>query len=370
MDLNLSIEQSMLKDSVDAFARAYLSGGRTQSRSAAEGFSRETWREIVELGWLGVGLPEEVGGLGGSPVESMVIHQGMGAGLVVEPLLSAALAARLIAVAGSSEQRSSLLPAILSADALAVLAHYEFSGRGDPDFVETSATPVAGHWVLSGRKSLVVNAPSADQIIISARSEDSGQLMLFVAPAARLRSAIQVCETIDGLWAADLRLDGFEVFADERMVGAPDVAQALAEALDHATMANCAEAVGAMDAVLALTSDYLNIRHQFGVPIGSFQALQHKLADMVIAAELARSILLYGVSSLSSDDPAARARGVSAAKVRVIESAELIGAHAVQLHGAIGVSDEHIISHYFRKLTMLTRRFGGMDYHLARFGRA
>jgi alkylation response protein AidB-like acyl-CoA dehydrogenase len=368
MDLNLSLEQRMLRDSVVSFSRDYLTNRRKTSRAAPDGFSRALWREIVELGWLGVGLPEELGGFGGSPVETMVIHEGIGAGLVVEPLLSTTLAARLIGAVGSSAQRDRLLPPILSGHRFAVVALYENAGRGDPFEIATTATPVDGGWVLRGCKEVVPDAPSADDIIISARLDGSRELALFAIDAGRVRDRLICCDTIDGLRAADIQLDGVRVSGADRLEATAHVDAALAEAIDHAIIANCAEAVGAMDAAVAMTADYLNARQQFGVPIGTFQALQHKLADMVVAVELARSILCYGVCALSDPDPIARACGVSAAKVRVIESATVVGAHAIQLHGGIGVTEEYLISHYFRKLSMLSRRLGGIDYHVARFG--
>lgn len=366
MDLKLSLEQTMLKDTVDAFARDYLAGQRAASLASSEGFSRETWQAIVELGLVGVGMPEELGGYGGTPVETMVIHEAVGAGLIVEPLLSTILAARVIGLTGTQEQKDRLLPALLAGELLAVLAHYENVGRGDPTYIETVATPDGDGWQLRGHKGVVLDGPSADRVIISARLAGSGELALFLVAAERLKQRMVECTTIDGHRAADILLDQFSVSAGERLAGAADTEAALIEALDHATLANCAEMLGAMDAALAITTEYLDTRQQFGVPIGTFQALQHKVADMVIAVELARSILMYGLASLDEADPAMRAKGVSAAKVRVDESANLIKTHSVQLHGGIGVTEEHIVSHYFRKLDMGSRRFGATDYHLSR----
>jgi alkylation response protein AidB-like acyl-CoA dehydrogenase len=367
MDLNLSLEETMLKDSVDGFARDYLLGSRAASRASPEGFSRATWQSIVDLGFVGVGLPEAMGGYGGTSVDTMLIHEAIGAGLVVEPLLSTTLAARLIGLAGTQAQRDRVLPAILSGEQLAIVAHYENVGRGDPSYIETVATPDGEGWILRGHKDVVLNASSADHVIVSARLQDKDDIALFLVEGTRLRERLIPCETIDGMRAADIVLDGFRLDGAERMTGAPDTGAALIEAIDHATVANCAEALGAMDAALAITADYLNTRQQFGQPIGTFQALQHKLADMVIAIELARSILLYALATLSDADPKVRGRAVSAAKVRVIESADVVQTHAIQLHGGIGVTEEHVISHYFRKLAMTSRRFGSVDYHVARF---
>jgi alkylation response protein AidB-like acyl-CoA dehydrogenase len=205
-------------------------------------------------------------------------------------------------------------------------------------------------------------------VVLSATLPETGEVALFAVRSARLLSCMKPCRTIDGLRAADLRLDGFAVSADERLGDGADAREALAAVLDHGKIAMAAQALGAMEAALAMTADYLGTRKQFGVAIGTFQALQHKLADMVVAVELARSILLYGVAALAERDADQRARGVAAAMVRVIESADIVGTHAIQLHGGIGVTEEHLISHYFRKLAMLKLRMGGTDFNLARFG--
>lgn len=368
MDLNLSPEQRMLKDSVDAFARKYLLDQRKASLAAEIGFSQDVWAELVELGWLGVELPEAAGGFGGSPVDTIVIHEGIGLGLVVEPLLSAVMAARLIAAAGTERHRQSLLPPILAGERRAVLAHCEAAAGGDPDFIESVAMPAASGWVLHGRKALVVDAPSSDVVVLSTALADSDDLALFTVETSRLAARMTPCGTIDSLRAADINLDGFAVSAAERLDGGPGARAALAAVLDHGKIAMAAQALGAMEAALAMTADYLGTRKQFGVAIGTFQALQHKIADMVVAVELARSVLLYGVAALAEQDLDTRARGVAAAAVRIIESAQVVGTHAIQLHGGIGVTEEHLISHYFRKLAMLKLRLGGTDFNLARFG--
>ncbi len=366
MDFNLSPDQIMLKDSVDSFARVYLTSKRQLNRAKPEGFSRETWQEIVDLGWLGVELPEELGGYGGSAVETMLIHEGIGLGLIVEPLLSNGIAARLIGLAGSETQKANLLPSILAGERLAVLAHYENAGRGDPTFIEATAVPAADGWVLCGRKDMILDAPSSHYFVVSANLADTGQLALFVMEAQRVHGKMIVCKTIDGLHAADVILDGVYVSVADLMSVGSGAAESLSDAFGHGIIAMGAEALGAMDAALAMTIDYLGTRKQFGVTIGTFQALQHKVADMVVAVELARSILLYGASGLQNSNATERARAVSAVALRIIESAGVICTHAIQLHGGIGVTEEHMISHYFRKLTMLKRRLGSVDFHIRR----
>jgi alkylation response protein AidB-like acyl-CoA dehydrogenase len=368
MDLNLSAEQKLLKDSVDAFAREYLLSRRKASMSAQIGFSPDVWFEMVELGWLGVELAEEAGGYGGSAVDTIVIHEGIGLGLIVEPLLSTVTAARLIAATATARQRQELLSPILDGTHLAVLAHHEADSGGDPEFIGTIAKPAAAGWVLHGRKAMVVDAPSSDVVVLSAKLDETGELLLAAVDTSRLAGCMRPCHTIDGLRAADIQLDGFAVSAAERLNGDADIGHAVAAVIDHGRIAMAAQALGVMEAALAMTAEYLGTRKQFGVAIGTFQALQHKLADMVVAVELARSILLYGVAALAEPDPEQRARGVAGALVRVIESADTIGNHAIQLHGGIGVTEEHLISHYFRKLAMLKLRMGGTDFNLARFG--
>jgi alkylation response protein AidB-like acyl-CoA dehydrogenase len=368
MDLNLSAEQKMLKDSVDTYVREYLVRQRKASMAEQMGFSQDVWAELVDLGWLGVEIAEAAGGYGGSAVDTIVIHEGIGFGLIVEPLLSAVLAARIIAAAGTAGQQQELLPPILAGARRAVLAHHEAAAGGDPDFVQTIAKAAGSGWVLYGQKAMVVDAPSSDLVILSAKLADTGDLALFAVETSRLAACMTSCSTIDGLRAADLNLDGFVVSAAERLNGAVDARGALAAVLDHGKIAMAAQALGVMEAALAMTADYLGTRKQFGVAIGTFQALQHKLADMVVAVELARSILLYGVAALAEEDVDQRARAVAAAVVRITESAEVIGTHAIQLHGGIGVTEEHMISHYFRKLAMLKLRMGGADFNLARFG--
>jgi alkylation response protein AidB-like acyl-CoA dehydrogenase len=295
------------------------------------------------------------------------VHEAVGAGLIVEPLLPAELAARLIDLAGSAEQRDTLLPALLEGKSLITIAHFEDVSRGDPGYIESKAVRTNEGWVLEGRKALAPWASIADYLIISARFDGQDTIGLFVIPQERFAGRLKACETIDGLHAADVLLDGMQVYPADALGLQDRNLEALIEVFDHAVILGCAEAVGIMDAMLALTAEYLSARRQFGAPISSFQALQHKLADMVIATELARSMLLSGVAALSAEDPEQRGRGVSAAKVRIAESARLVGGQGIQLHGAIGITEEYILSHYYRRLVTFASRFGNIDFHLERF---
>jgi alkylation response protein AidB-like acyl-CoA dehydrogenase len=370
VDLSYSAEQQLLQTSVREFAQDYLNQHRARSLAASDGADRETWRTIVELGWLAAEVPEELGGFGGTAIESSLIHEGAGRGLIVEPLLSASLAVKLLTLI-ASPQAQAVLPSLLGGDALWAVAHEEAAGRGDPAFVAALARPVMDGWRLSGHKSMVLGGPSADGLIVSARIESpgavAGEIALFRLDRRQFAERLTSCRMHDGQHAADLDLQNLQLARDARLSAEGCVAPMIAEAFDCVTLASCAEALGAMDAAVSLTAEHIRNRKQFGAPLASFQALQHKLADMVIAVEQARSIVLYGAAGLMQVDPAERARAVSAAKVRVFESARVVGAHSIQLHGGIGVTEEHLISHYFRRLFALGNRFGDSDYHLARF---
>lgn len=370
MDLSYSAEQRLLQSSVQEFARDYLTRDRARSLAAPEGVDRDNWRAIVQLGWLAAAVPDHLGGYGGSVIETLLIHEGVGQGLIVEPLLSVGLVVKLLALIPSAAAED-LLQSLLSAEALWALAHEEPAGRGDPAFVEACARPTADGWELSGYKSMVLGAPLADGLIVSARIRSTegaaDDIALFRLDRPQFAAHLKRCCTLDGQHAADLELQNVKVTRDARLGTDGCAAPVIAEAYDHAILAGCAEAVGAMDAALSLTAEHLKNRKQFGAPLASFQALQHKLADMVIAVEQARSILLFGAAGVMQADPVGRARAVSAAKVRVIESARVVGAHSIQLHGGIGVTEEHLVSHYFRRLFAFINRFGDADYHLARF---
>jgi alkylation response protein AidB-like acyl-CoA dehydrogenase len=371
MDLTYSTEQRLLESSVRDFARDYLVSARGRSLAAPDGLDRESWRAIVELGWLAAGVPEDLGGLGGSVIDSLLIHEGVGFGLIVEPLLSAYLAAKLMSLALPRPLAESMLKPLLSGEELWAVAHEEPAARGDCTFVEASARPMRDMWRLSGCKSMVLGAPSADRLIVSARLYMSdglaGEIALFRLDRPQFAQRLKRCRTLDGQHAADLDLRDLDIGLDARIGAERCALSAVVEAYDHAILASCAEAVGAMDAAVTLTAEHLKNRKQFGAPLASFQVLQHKLADMVIAAEQARSILLYGAAGIAQGNSAERGRAVSAAKVRMIESAKVVGTHAIQLHGGIGITEEHIISHYFRRLFAFANRFGGTDRHLARF---
>jgi alkylation response protein AidB-like acyl-CoA dehydrogenase len=367
MNFDYTEEQTALQDTLRRFfARDYGFEHRRAMSRSADGFDRAAWATFAEFGILALPFPEDFGGLDGSAVDTMLVMEMLGRGLALEPYLpTVVLCGGLIRDAGSAAQKEALLPAIAGGELMLAFAHFEAGGRYALDHVATKATPAGGGWKLDGAKAVVLAAPSAHKFIVSA--QDGTGLSLFLVDAKAPGLSLRSYPTQDGARAADLRLDGVQVAA-EALVGPAGGALPLIErAVGYANAALCAEAVGIMAALNEVTLDYLKTRKQFGTPIGKFQALQHRMADMVIATEQARSMATLAAVRADSDDAAERSRCIAAAKAYVLQSARLVGQQAVQLHGGMGVTDELNVGHYFKRLTMIGLTFGDVDYHLGRF---
>jgi len=366
MDFSFTEEQTQIRDTL----RRFLSENYTLERHRAiarggSGCDPDIWRQFAELGILGLGIPEALGGMGGSAVDAMVVMEELGRALVIDPYLTSVIVgAGLLARAGDVTQQR-LLPAIAAGETRVAFAHDEPGSRWMPDAVATRATKDSQSWVLHGAKSAVSDGAGADFLLVSARS-DSGP-SLFLVPGASPGLTRMALAMHDGSSAAEVTLDGVRLGADA-LVGAEGGSLSLIEAASDAAAAGlCAEAVGAMDALLTLTLDYIKTRRQFGVPIGSFQVLQHRMADMLLHAELARSMSYLASAKVSVDDAQERRRAISAAKFLVGRSARFVGQSAVQLHGGMGVTDELATAHYFKRLTVINSSFGDMAHHLERF---
>ena len=373
MDFSLSDDQRLLKESAERFImRDYPFEKRRANAALREGFSRDTWAAFADLGWLGAALPEAYGGSGGGAVETMVLMEELGRGLVVEPLLATAiLGGGLILGGGNEQQKSELLPAIAQGRLLLAFAYAEHQSRYDLHDIVLTATRDGAGYVLNGQKSVVLNGDSADKIIVSARTggerRDRLGISLFLVDGTSDGPRVRGYGTVDGLRAAELDFDNFASPA-AALIGEAGGAFALIErVIDEATVAVMAEALGIMAVLNDLTLDYLKTREQFGRPIGKFQALQHRAVDMVIAAEESRSLVMVAAMQADSGDQPARARAVSAAKVKIAAAGRLIGQEAVQLHGAIAMTDDYRLGNYFKRLTMIGRLFGDADHHLRRF---
>jgi pimeloyl-CoA dehydrogenase small subunit len=370
MDFALSDEQRMLKESADRLiGSAYLDLARRRTCQAEPGgYSHALWSSYAELGLLGIPFSEEDGGFGGGPTETMLVMEAMGAGLALEPYLaSVVLCGNLIRLGGSQVQRQIDIPAIMEGAPYA-FAHVERQARYDLFDVATSAIRTESGYRLEGDKSVVLHGDSAQKLIVSARTSGSRRdrhgITLFLLDAASAGLSRRGFPTQDGQRAAAVSLAGVEV-AEAAMLGTLDHGLALIEqVMDIAIAAICAEAVGAMAALHALTLDYLKTRKQFGVPIGSFQVLQHKAVDMFTALEQARSMSYYAAMMALETDAGARRAAISAAKVQVNNAARFVGETAVQLHGGIGVTMEYRAGHYFKRLTMIQSLFGDTQHHL------
>jgi alkylation response protein AidB-like acyl-CoA dehydrogenase len=354
MNFDYNEEQQLLADSVRRYlAKSYDFEARKKTL-AGEGWSREAWAQFAEIGLMGLPLGAEYGGFGGGAVDLLGVMEAFGEALVVEPYVPHVLAARLIERAGSSAQKSAVLPAAVAGRMQLALAHAEKGARYATDAVQVRADGDK----LRGEKSAVIGAPTADRFIVSARTADGIALFLVDRGAVEMKPQ----RTIDERLAADVLLR--EARAEPLAGGLA----ALEEVLDFGTALICAEAVGAMQFACDTTLEYLKSRKQFGVPIGTFQALQHRMVDMVISLEQARSMACLAASRADSErDTRERARAISAAKIKIADAARHVSQESVQLHGGMGMSEELKVSHTFRRLTVLAREYGDADHHLARY---
>ncbi len=369
MDFSFTDEQQMLLDSTRRLIAArYSLEQRRRILTSTQGFSREIWKEFGSLGLLALNIPAEDGGLDAGPIGTLLVSIALGEALVVEPYLSSAvLATRAIARLASPSQRQQWLPRMADGELIAVLAHEEPTTRHSGSSICTQAQRAGDGWTLNGRKAVVYHAPLADLLLVSARTQAATgeEWGLFAVPRDSNGLKLHPFTTVDGHRAADVVLDGVEVHDGARIGG--NVAVELPAALDYATAALCAEALGALDKLLAMTIEYSRTRVQFGVPIGRFQALQHRMADMLTHVEQARSMAYFAATRCELDDPTERAASLSAAKVIVGQAARFVGQQAVQLHGGMGVTDELAVSHYFKRLLAAATRFGSTETHLERY---
>jgi pimeloyl-CoA dehydrogenase small subunit len=373
MDFDLTEEQRLLRESVERLmSDRYDFEQRRAYARAPEGWSGEVWAQYAEMGLLGLPFAEAEGGFGGGPVELMIVMEAFGRGLILEPYLaSVVLAGGLLRHAASAGQRAALLPALIAGERRLAFAHAERQARYHLADVATTAKREGGRWRLDGEKSLVLHGDSAQQLIVSARvsggRRDREGIGLFLLDANAAGVRRRGYPTQDGLRAAEIGLDGVEATA----LGEPGTAlPAIERVVDEAIAALCAEAVGAMAALHALTLDYLKTRKQFGRAIGEFQVLQHRAVDMFVALEQARSMAMFAAMMAGEADAGARHRAIAAAKVQIGRSGRTIGQEAIQLHGGIGMTMEYKAGHYFKRLTMIDLLFGDTDTHLAALAEA
>jgi alkylation response protein AidB-like acyl-CoA dehydrogenase len=368
MDFTFTEEQQMLLDTTRRFvAKDYGFEARRQIKDKSpEGFSREAWQALADIGLLSLNVPEADGGLGGSPIDTMLAMTAVGEGLLLEPFLaSAVLATKTIALLGSDAQRADLLPALAAGEKIATLAHDEETTRYDRMAIETCAWPAGDGYVLTGHKSVVSHGASADLLLVTARlarAGETGPMAVFIVPRDAFGMRKVPYKTVDGVPACELWLN--QVFVPASALLGADAEETIADVLDFGLAAVCAEAIGALDKILAATVEYSRNRKQFGQPIGKFQALQHRMAEMFLHIEQARSMSYLASVRCTDADLDVRRRALSAAKVVVGQACRFVGQQAVQLHGGMGVTDELDVSHYFKRLMAIEMQFGGTDLHL------
>ncbi|WP_160109813.1 acyl-CoA dehydrogenase family protein [Pseudomonas izuensis] len=367
MDFALNSEQRLLQDSVHRYVdKAYGFEARTALLKAGKNGSADNWGIFADNGWLMAALPQEYGGLGGSLLDTVIIAQELGRGLVLEPFLGCAvLAAQTLVAGGTPAQKIRLLPHLAEGTLRMALAYSEPNSRGMPEPVALSAEPVGQGYRLNGCKTLVLGAVDAAVFIVSATvtSVPGVTLLLVDGNSAGLRR--QALRLHDETWVEELTFDNVLVDADA-VLGEPGQGlSALRTGLAHGTVVLCAELIGVMEKTLEVTAEYLKVRQQFGVPIGSFQSLQHRMADMAAEMELARSSLHVALASMANDDEATRSKKLSGSKMLICRAAKFVCGQGIQLHGGIGMTEEYLVGHYYKRAIVADLQLGSSDRHEA-----
>jgi alkylation response protein AidB-like acyl-CoA dehydrogenase len=366
MDFTYSDEQQMMADSLRRFVDTEYAFDRRRKRSRENGaFDPVIWSSLADLGVLGLAIGVDYGGFGEGPSSRLVVQRELGRGLVLEPVVpSAVIAAAVLGQYGNEAQKQAWLPAIASGEKIVSVAYLERDSRYCSEAVQTAAECNSDGYVLTGRKSLVWHGEVADLLLVTARIPGTDGIGLFVVPRHANGVTVTSYPTMDGLRAADVAFDQVAVEADALVEGG---LSALQHGFDYGIAAMCAEAAGAMERLIEITAEYLRTRQQFGKPLGAFQALQHRMADMLIQKEIALSMAYVAAQALDETNADQRTRKISAAKVMVAKAGRYVGQQAVQLHGGMGMTDELEVGDYFKRLTMFDPLFGDSDFQMARY---
>tara|TARA_B100000029_G_scaffold367075_1_gene360509 strand:- start:1218 stop:2345 length:1128 start_codon:yes stop_codon:yes gene_type:complete len=372
MDFNFNEEQTLIQGQVAQFIQRDYEWEKRQSLISSElGFSEENWKTFAELGWLGISLSEESGGFGGTALESMIIMEEFGKGLVVEPFLETIiLCSGLIDSCGTKDQKSEILGQVTAGNMHLALGFSEPQSRFNLADVTTEAKSKDGNYVINGFKSVVMNGPNANKFIISTRTSgnqtEKDGITLFIVDSSQDGISIRNYPTVDGRRASELTLENVIVPSDSILGNENQGLKLLEGAVDKATLGICAEAVGAMEVLYKTTVEYTKTREQFGQPIGKFQVLQHRMVDMFMEYEQSKS-LLYMATIKNVENSQDAKKSISGLKYQVGKAAKFIGQQSVQLHGGMGVTEELNVGHFFKRLTTIISIFGNTDYHLKRY---
>lgn len=371
MDFSFTDEQSMLRDTVASYLADNYSFDQRRNVVAKEpGWNPKVWKAFAEeLGILGAPFPEDLGGLGGGPIENMIVMEEFGKALVVEPYLGTVVIAGGFLKHSGHSRAAELIGKIIAGEAVFAFAYAEPQGRYNLADLTTTARKDGGGYVLNGHKAVVVGAPWATHLIVTARTgggqRDAQGISVFIVEKAAAGVTTRDYPTVDERRASEVFLENVKVPA-EALVGPEGHALPLIEkVVDEAVAATCAEACGVLRKLHEGTLEYTKQRKQFGVPISSFQVLQHRMVDMFIALE--QSVSMTYMATIKVSDDAERAKAVAGAKVQIGKACRFVGQNAIQLHGGMGMTDEMAIGHYFKRATMIESAFGNTDHHLARY---
>ena len=369
MDFTLTEEQQMLREGAERFLlESYTFDDRKQSLQSPVGCADAAWQSFADLGWLALAVPEASGGLGAGLFEATVIGEALGRRAVIEPFAtSAVLATRIIERCDNDSQREALLGEIATGTLRVALACWEPQRHYDLAAPSTKARRSGEGFVLSGAKTLVYDAPSAGKLIVPAALE--GSLALFVVDAAAAGVTHRAYPLIDGRHAADVDFNDVQLHGAALMCVGSAASEALDEAIDRLRVFEVADALGAMERVMELTADHIRNRKQFGQPLAAFQALQHRMAEMFVEVQETRSALYHALAHIEAE-PIKRNAAVSSAKVVAIEAGRIVGGQGIQLHGGVGMTNEYQVGHYYKRLMVLERAWGDLDFHLDRIARA
>lgn len=367
MDFELSDEQKMLADAAQRYVREECGlDARRAASATADGFSREHWKRFAEMGWLALPIPEDAGGLGGSEVDIAVLMEQLGEALIAEPFVETAiLCGSLIAKSGNAALRAALLEGIACGETIVALAHIEGDGRSEYETpVEARVIRNGDGWRLNGTKQRVVHGPSADYWLVTAQID--GGIGLFAVANGTPGVSLAQYQLIDGTRAADIAFSDVPLDANTLLLPPAATRDALEEALDRANLATTAAAIGSMEAVMAVTAEYIKTRVQYGKPLSTFQALQHRISEMFVETDQAHSILYRTISVTSSGGGAQRGKAVSGAKVLVAQAGQFVTAQGIQLHGGLGVTEEYVVGHHYKAMLVYEKRYGDTSFHLTR----
>jgi len=372
VNFNFNEEQTLIQSQVSQFIQRDYEWEKRQSLVSSDlGFSKDNWNIFAELGWLGISISEKSGGFGGTAIETMILMEEFGKGLVLEPYLETiVLSAGIIDSCGTEKQKKEILDKVMSGNMHLALAFTEPQSRFNLSDVTTEAEQSGDFYIINGFKSVVMNGPSADALIVSARTSgnqsDSDGISLFLVDSKSTGVSSRNYPTVDGRRASEVTFENVKVSSHSLLGKRNTGFEELDNAVDLATLAICAEAVGAMEILYKTTVEYTKTRKQFGQAIGKFQVLQHRMVDMFMEYEQCKS-LLYMATIKKVEDASDSKKSVSGLKYQIGKASKFIGQQAIQLHGGMGVTDELNVGHFFKRLTTIGTIFGNADYHLKRY---